>query len=1026
MISNTDPLGGGNSAIRAATHGSYIVFAGRNLLNINAVSYRVASTKGGTIELRVGAPNGQLISTAQVNNTGALDNWETIQVPVTDPGGKNDLYFVFKNAGQSNLFDLNYVQFHGPGVSVNDTPPNVSSVEVLSEALVNVKFSEPLDLSTAENTANYSINNGISVSSAEVQADGRSVFLSISSLAPETVYQLTINHVANNEGVALAEAIVQNISFGSKVALVRINSGGPQVELNGITWQQDQYNSGGNTYSNNIADILNTEMDQLYRTERFNNFTYNIPVPEAGEYDVNLHFAEIYHGVQNDKGTGARVFNVDIESGQATLNQYDIIEAAGGPATAIVEEITGITVNDGLLTISFTNVVENAKISGVEVFGSTQSAEPSITILSPNDQAQVTQPFDVTFNIQNWDVGEGTTHFHLIVDGVNTGGIYTTEPITFTDLSLGSHTIELQLMNSNHSPAGYSDQITVEVVDELECGDEPFPDQWSRITIVNQALPYRSVYIFAKDIDGDGLKDIVTGGWWFKNPGSPQGNWQSHAIGAPLRNMSLIFDIDKDGDLDIFGTQGDYESAAMAWAENDGSGNFTIHTNIPAGTSTYHETFMAGAALGHFNAGTAQQIAITWNGGETGTSGVQMLTIPSDPVNQTWTIETISSISHGEAVTAGDIDNDGDLDLFQGLSWLRNDNGSWTHFSTGVSLATTQERSLLADFNQDGRLDGVITQIGVNQEVFWLEAPADPTQPWTQRSIGGDIDAGLSVDVVDIDFDGDMDVLVGEWKVSRKIYGFENDLCNSGTWIRHELDQGGDGRDHHDGAQAVDIDNDGDIDIISIGWDNITPRIYVNNSNQNVPTSNASLAYQPDFVPELIATNATSLPLPDNSENKSLELITTKGYSKYFWYKDGNLIEEGSNNTLTISDDAGAFFSVADTGRYFVEVADRYGTKSKPSEPINITFISSGHETRFTSVTSVYPNPFVEHIKIELTDDSYSNETIFLYDFMGRIIRSEAVNGHQEITMNLTGLEPGVYLLSIGKDQYKLIKNSDE
>ena len=31
--------------------------------------------------------------------------------------------------------------------------------------------------------------------------------------------------------------------------------------------------------------------------------------------------------------------------------------------------------------------------------------------------------------------------------------------------------------------------------------------------------------------------------------------------------------------------------------------------------------------------------------------------------------------------------------------------------------------------------------------------------------------------------------------------------------------------DHHDGTQAVDLDHDGDLDIISVGWSN--PKIWI-------------------------------------------------------------------------------------------------------------------------------------------------------------------------------------------------------
>ncbi|MFT6797266.1 MAG: hypothetical protein ACJART_002417, partial [Maribacter sp.] len=315
------------------------------------------------------------------------------------------------------------------------------------------------------------------------------------------------------------------------------------------------------------------------------------------------------------------------------------------------------------------------------------------------------------------------------------------------------------------------------------------------------------------------------------------------------KNMAHIYDFDGDGDLDLFGTEGTYPAGfELVWAENDGSGNFTVHTNIPAGTTTHGEPFIAGLAGGNYDAsnGGLYQMAITWNGGELGNSEVQMVTVPSDPINGTWTVENIHPTSLGEGLSNGDIDDDGDLDLFQAGNWLRNDidiDGSWTLFSTGITFPTTFDRNRLADIDRDGDLDGVVGQIGQSQELAWFEAPSDPEQNWIKNTIDPDIDAVLSLEVIDMDFDGDLDVIVGEWRNQYKLFGFENDLCNSGTWIKYEINSGGvANREHHDGTQVTDIDNDGDLDIISMGWTNPVPRIYENTTlspTNRFPTANA-------------------------------------------------------------------------------------------------------------------------------------------------------------------------------------------
>lgn len=110
-----------------------------------------------------------------------------------------------------------------------------------------------------------------------------------------------------------------------------------------------------------------------------------------------------------------------------------------------------------------------------------------------------------------------------------------------------------------------------------QCLSKPFPDQWTVHELESTELPYRSVYIYADfDIDGDGRKDIVTGGWWYKNPGSTSGNWIKNTIGENFGNVAHVHDFDGDGDLDLLGTtlgtapNDEYESAKLLWARNDG------------------------------------------------------------------------------------------------------------------------------------------------------------------------------------------------------------------------------------------------------------------------------------------------------------------------------------------------------------------------------------------------------------------------------------------------------------------------
>lgn len=156
--------------------------------------------------------------------------------------------------------------------------------------------------------------------------------------------------------------------------VVRINSGGESITFGDITFEADDFFAGdGKSYINNsITDILETEQDAIYTSERSTNanlqsFSYNFPVTD-GEYEIRLHFAEIYFGATGggSGGEGKRVFDVAIE-GNGVIADFDI-NAEKAPMTAIVKTFTA-DVSDGELNIVFEASVNQPKVSAIEVFG---------------------------------------------------------------------------------------------------------------------------------------------------------------------------------------------------------------------------------------------------------------------------------------------------------------------------------------------------------------------------------------------------------------------------------------------------------------------------------------------------------------------------------------------------------------------------------------------------------------------------------------------------------------------------------
>ncbi|MCP4610589.1 MAG: VCBS repeat-containing protein [Planctomycetes bacterium] len=349
-----------------------------------------------------------------------------------------------------------------------------------------------------------------------------------------------------------------------------------------------------------------------------------------------------------------------------------------------------------------------------------------------------------------------------------------------------------------------------------------FLNKWKRHFI--DALPQRAMFILSADIDSDGHKDLVAGGWWWKNPGKLSGKWKQKTIGEPLRNMAVVYDFDGDGDPDILGTEGvgAAKNTTFVWAQNNGKGQFSVLKNI-----NYRGggDFLQGCTVGRLDSGL--QVALSWHrdGG-----GIHVLNVPSDPAKTKWTSTllstTVSSPPQGEDLDYGDIDRDGDLDLLLGDVWLRNDGGKWTTFRLGRITEGESDRVDLADVNGDGRLDAVIS-LENGTDVWWFEAPDNAADTWKRHKIGVIAGQGFSMDTVDFDGDGDPDVVIGEHrgKQENRVVLFENVRAGN-RWKQHVIDKDSKSNiDHHDGTQAVDLDGDGDLDIISIGWYN--PKVWV-------------------------------------------------------------------------------------------------------------------------------------------------------------------------------------------------------
>lgn len=213
-----------------------------------------------------------------------------------------------------------------------------------------------------------------------VNATGTAVQFNPPVLEPGT-YDVTVTQGDESETLADAFTFTTDPGNGNGngpgtpgAAVYRVNAAPGGTIVTG--WEHDAtyvVNVGQTgTYQNLALPIAGTENDVVYQTERHalegGSLTYQFAV-EDGEYQVVLHFAEIFFGLPGGGqagGEGSRTFNIVIE-GTTVETNYDVFAAAGGAATAVTST-HDVTVTDGQLTIELVSTTDNAKISGIEIF----------------------------------------------------------------------------------------------------------------------------------------------------------------------------------------------------------------------------------------------------------------------------------------------------------------------------------------------------------------------------------------------------------------------------------------------------------------------------------------------------------------------------------------------------------------------------------------------------------------------------------------------------------------------------------
>lgn len=213
--------------------------------------------------------------------------------------------------------------------------------------------------------------------------------------------------------------------------------------------------------------------------------------------------------------------------------------------------------------------------------------------------------------------------------------------------------------------------------------------------------------------------------------------------------------------------------------------------------------------------------------------GIYYFQIPEKPEAGNWPKTRIAGNVSDEGFGIGDIDGDGFLDIVAGrdlegeprkVIFFKNP-GDGSSDWKGNHIGTCEhaaDRIEIAEINGDSRPDIIVSEERPGKKpdasLYWFEQPTDtPIGQWARHKVITEWSLN-NLDVADMDGDGDNDIVTCEHhgrRGTQKLQIFEND--GKGNFTEHLADKG---KESHLGAQLADLDNDGDLDIISPTWNN--------------------------------------------------------------------------------------------------------------------------------------------------------------------------------------------------------------
>ncbi|WP_304236572.1 VCBS repeat-containing protein [Jiulongibacter sediminis] len=272
--------------------------------------------------------------------------------------------------------------------------------------------------------------------------------------------------------------------------------------------------------------------------------------------------------------------------------------------------------------------------------------------------------------------------------------------------------------------------------------------------------------VAAGDLNNDGLKDIITGYYWFEAP-----DWTKHEIAPsrvyqPRKEYSKSFlvytiDVNQDGWEDVVNI--DYPGTAAYWFENPQNQKIEWKKHIIADS-----VGVGNESPGFIDMDEDGRIDILCS--DVAKKQIIWLQAPTEPGQTEWVKHAISQenvagtdrYSHG--IGYGDINHDGFKDVVITAGWFEGkddlSSGDWIFHPADLGEACSHMQIL--DINEDGKND-VVSAAAHKLGVWWYEHIEEEGKIKFMRHLMSETTAQTHSSImVDLDGNGRPDYLTGK------------------------------------------------------------------------------------------------------------------------------------------------------------------------------------------------------------------------------------------------------------------------